>query len=69
VDGRGRDVAEPAGAVVAQQREPAEEGAGDGRGEQAGAGNQVETEIAIALDRRGRRGDGLGAEDGRRRAG
>jgi len=58
-------VGEPQRPELAQQQHPAVEGAGDARGEKAGAWHQVMSERAIALDRRGRRGDALGAEDER----
>ena len=49
------DVAERHRPVLAQQRDPAAEGAGHDRGQRAGAGNQREPElVAIALDRRSR---------------
>ena len=60
------DVAERHRPVLAQQGDPAAEGAGHDRGQRAGAGNQREPElVAIALDRRCAWRGPLRAEDER----
>ena len=48
LDGEAQDGVQRQGAVVAQQRQPGSQGAGDGGGEEAGAGDQVEPEVVKA---------------------
>ena len=50
-------------AELAQQRQPGVEGAGHAGGEQPGAGDEVEPELAEALDRRGGGRRALAADD------
>ena len=56
------DVAQPEGAVLAQQEQPAAERAGHGSGEQAAAGYQVKSEVRVRVGGRGGRGGALPAD-------
>ncbi len=69
LDGVTEDGVQRLGAVVAQQRQPGAEGAGDRRCEEAGAGHEIQAELLEGLDRRGGGGDPLtGQDDGPARA-
>ena len=59
------DVLEPPRPEVAEEQEPAAEGAGNAGREHAGARDELVAELAEALDRRGRGRDALAAEDER----
>ena len=63
LDGVAEDGVQRLGAVVAQQRQPGAEGAGDGGGEEAGAGHEIEAELLEGLDRRAGGGDPLTGQD------
>ena len=52
LDGVAEDGVQRQGAVVAQQGQPGADGAGDRGGEEAGTGNQLESELSVGLDRR-----------------
>ncbi len=56
------DVPETPGSELAEEQEPGTEGAGDAGCQDAGAGNELVSELVEALDRRGRGRDSLPAE-------
>ena len=62
VDGRAHHIGDLHRAVVAQQQHPAVEGAGDHRGQEPGAGNEVDAQPLVMLDRGARRGRTLTAD-------
>src|SRR5688572_12400601 len=69
LEGEAEDGVQRLGAVVAQQRQPGADGARDGGGKEAGAGDQVETQVLEGLDGRAGGGDPLtGQETGSPRA-
>ena len=59
------DVADPPRPEVAQEQEPAAEGTGNARRENAGARDELVAELPVAVDRRSRGCDTLAAEDER----
>ena len=62
-------VLEPPRAELLEQEQPAAECAGNAGGEDAGARDELVPELAVALDRGGRRSDALAAERDRLAAG